>query len=274
MNPTLRLARGTVALACGISLFVSAGCLPSSKEAELQAQIDTLSNEVAELRARLAAQQTRSSAAEQAAQADTLKKIEEARLIVEANLAELELRARRLEEFNEAMFGQVREFGDRAEQIEQGVAAAGTRLDRVEFQFSRQIENVEGRMSTFVEENLARAREFAELRGEVRRLIDAANQPPRLIRSTSPEFPLRLRREGMNGEVELVFVVDEQGNVVDPRVTRSNHSLFSAAALRAVRQWRYAPALQNSQPTAAYVTQVISFRLDDRQGEETKNRTQ
>jgi protein TonB len=244
-----------------LALVTGTGCSRSAREQELESRVDTLTNQVEELRARLNAQLAQQPSGPTPAM---MQELEQNRQILESQLSDLDGRAKRLEEFNEAMFGQYRESVEKATQLEQGINASNTRLDRVEFQFSKQMDNVEGRMASFVEENLARAREFAELKGEVRRLMDAGNQPPRLIKSVTPEFPNRLRREGMNGEVELVFVVDELGDVIDPRVTRSTHSLFTASALKAVRQWKYSPALQNNQPTAAYVTQVVSYKIESK----------
>lgn len=256
---TSRTLFATTALSA--ALLSLSGCAPSENEKVLEQRVEMLTAKIEELNTRLNAQIAQQTTGPSPA---VMKELDEAKQLLEARVVELDTRARKLEEFNEAIFGQFRDVSDKSSQLEQGINASNTRLDKVEFQFSKQMENVEGRMASFVEENLNRAREFAELKGEVKRLLDAGNQPPRLIKSVPPDFPYRLRKEGMNGEVELVFVVDEAGNVVDPKVTRSTHQLFSAAAVKAVLQWKFSPALQNNRNTAAYVTQVVSFKLDEK----------
>jgi protein TonB len=60
--------------------------------------------------------------------------------------------------------------------------------------------------------------------------------------------------------VIIEAVVDRDGRVEDLKVLRSI-PLLDAAALDAVRQWRYAPLLLNGQPARFVVTVTVSFQL-------------
>jgi len=86
--------------------------------------------------------------------------------------------------------------------------------------------------------------------------------PPRLIHKPRPEYPEVLRRARLEGRVFLQAVIAKDGTVVDVTVLRSTSPLFEDAALSAVRQWRYEPALSGGQPVAVYFTVIVDFRLE------------
>ena len=75
-----------------------------------------------------------------------------------------------------------------------------------------------------------------------------------------PEYPALALASHMQGVVILEAIVDEEGRVEIVRVLRSQ-GVFDAAALEAVRQWRYSPVLLNGHPEKFILTVVVSFRL-------------
>lgn len=63
---------------------------------------------------------------------------------------------------------------------------------------------------------------------------------PVLIKVVQPVYPGEARLRGIEGWVDLSFVVAASGDVVEPRVEDSNMKhLFARPALNAVRQWKY-----------------------------------
>jgi protein TonB len=83
---------------------------------------------------------------------------------------------------------------------------------------------------------------------------------PRLLQRIEPKYPDSLRAAKKNGLVVLQVTVDQQGSVLNPVVVRHSEPEFEAAALEAVRQWRYEPATAEGKPVAVYVTITISFK--------------
>jgi TonB family protein len=73
-----------------------------------------------------------------------------------------------------------------------------------------------------------------------------------------PDYPDARAR----GVVALTARVDSAGAVSTVRVVSGNRAL-AAAAVRAVRQWRYRPYLKDGQPIATETNIVISFIADD-----------
>ncbi len=71
--------------------------------------------------------------------------------------------------------------------------------------------------------------------------------PPQLIPSTRalPKYPDLPRRAGVQGTVILLIVVEKDGSVGQIEVVRSSDQRwgFDLAAIGAVKQWRYRPAL-------------------------------
>ena len=54
--------------------------------------------------------------------------------------------------------------------------------------------------------------------------------------------------------------MDEEGTVSEIRVLRG-HPLLDAAAVDAVRQWRYSPTLLNGEPVPVTATETVNFGL-------------
>jgi protein TonB len=74
---------------------------------------------------------------------------------------------------------------------------------------------------------------------------------------TYPEMALRIRVEGL---VIIEATIDERGNVIDARILKSVN-LLDAAALAAVRQWKFTPARLNGEPLPVVMTVTMNFIL-------------
>jgi protein TonB len=62
----------------------------------------------------------------------------------------------------------------------------------------------------------------------------------------SPDYPEGALRRGLEGRVLLEFTIGRSGAVENARVIAAEpNSIFNAAALKAVRQWRYNPKIKN-----------------------------
>ena len=80
-----------------------------------------------------------------------------------------------------------------------------------------------------------------------------------------PSYPSRLREAGIEGYVDLQFVVDAEGRV-EPcsfRVLAATHPDFVAAATQALRWQRTAPPRRGGTPTRVRAQQRVSFLMGD-----------
>lgn len=83
---------------------------------------------------------------------------------------------------------------------------------------------------------------------------------PKKVLHVAPEYPELARRAGVEGVVVLEAVVDVSGRVSQVRVLRTV-ALLDAAAVNAVRQWRYSPTQLNGVPVPVLMTVTVRFAL-------------
>lgn len=86
----------------------------------------------------------------------------------------------------------------------------------------------------------------------------------RSLNNPKPSYPLAARRRGMEGRVILHAYVRENGQCAEVRLQQSSgYELLDAAALQAVRRWRFMPALRGDVAVASWAEIPITFRLRD-----------
>jgi len=108
---------------------------------------------------------------------------------------------------------------------------------------------------------------FGEIRGlasvgeVVEDTFDVADleKRPEVVAQVAPAYPAELRKAKIEGTVTVVFVLDENGRVEDPRVDQSSRPEFERPALEAIRKWRFRPGLKDGQPVRTYARQPFRF---------------
>ena len=83
---------------------------------------------------------------------------------------------------------------------------------------------------------------------------------PKRIVASPPVYPPFAISARVEGEVLLEALIDEQGRVSGVRLLRSV-PLLDAAAVDAVRTWRYTPTLLNGVPVSVLMTVKVTFTL-------------
>ncbi|MFM8697880.1 MAG: energy transducer TonB [Phycisphaerales bacterium] len=86
------------------------------------------------------------------------------------------------------------------------------------------------------------------------------DQRPRAVHQVAAGYPQAMRAARVEGIVTLIFIVDETGRVVNPRVEKSSHPEFEAPALESVRQWRFEPAVKGGQRVGCRMRVPIRFQ--------------
>jgi TonB family protein len=80
-----------------------------------------------------------------------------------------------------------------------------------------------------------------------------------LIKSVPPIYRPIAGQQFMPGEVQIDALVDSSGNVAAVKAL-SGPAILRDAALVAVKQWKFSPALLDGQPTAMHLTVTLRFR--------------
>lgn len=83
----------------------------------------------------------------------------------------------------------------------------------------------------------------------------------KLVKKVAPEYPAEAQEKKIQGAVKLQVVVQKDGSVVVQRAVEGN-PIFYAAAIEAVRQWRYESTFLNGQPIDMDMVIIVTFLLD------------
>lgn len=86
---------------------------------------------------------------------------------------------------------------------------------------------------------------------------------PRLRAQVAPIYPAAARADGLTGEVEIEFLVDETGRVIRATVVRSTAAIFEEPTLRAVQQWRFEPGKRLGRPVKFRMVAPVVFNLSE-----------
>jgi protein TonB len=101
--------------------------------------------------------------------------------------------------------------------------------------------------------------------GEPLPLGTAGVTPPILIASTQvkPRYPDPAQAQRENGVVLLLAVVTAKGDVERIKILREPATAlgFGPAAIAAVQQWKYIPAMKDGQPVPVFMNVTVRFAL-------------
>ncbi len=106
-----------------------------------------------------------------------------------------------------------------------------------------------------------------ELPDEKLYTLSEVDQPPRIIRKVDPLYPPAAAEGNLQGTVTLRFVVNSDGQVRDPEIEKSNPvGVFDDAALKAIVQWIFKPAVKGGKPVQVVVVTPLHFTIPDQSG--------
>lgn len=97
--------------------------------------------------------------------------------------------------------------------------------------------------------------------------IEEKIEPPRFgvayLNNPAPEYPSMSRRLGEEGRAIMRVLVSAQGLAEEVQIEHSSgFERLDAAAVEAVKKWRFVPAKKNNQPLSAFVLVPIKFSLN------------
>lgn len=83
----------------------------------------------------------------------------------------------------------------------------------------------------------------------------------KLLTSTRPVYPAEAKESNVQGSVTISANVDASGRVTGARAL-TGPFLLREAAVNAVKQWKYSPALVNGSPAASLVVVSVEFKMN------------
>jgi len=89
-------------------------------------------------------------------------------------------------------------------------------------------------------------------------------KPASVIYSPDPPYPEQARNAGLEGTVQVVLTVGEDGAPRDVRVTQGLEPAIDEGVAATLGQWRFRPALLNGQVMTPLVVVEVRFQLPDK----------
>ncbi len=87
------------------------------------------------------------------------------------------------------------------------------------------------------------------------------DQAPRVVFQPAPQYPPELKKKKIQGTVHVLFIVEQDGRVKDPKVQKSDNPAFDKAAIGAVKKWRFDPGKVAGKPVQFRMRVPITFSL-------------
>jgi TonB family protein len=85
------------------------------------------------------------------------------------------------------------------------------------------------------------------------------------------QYPELAKQAGIEGRVFVQFVVNENGDVINPHVTRGVHEALDQAALNAVKDLSFEPGRQGGEAVKVQMALPVTFKLGDDSSDKAEN---
>lgn len=98
--------------------------------------------------------------------------------------------------------------------------------------------------------------------GKIYNLGELDRPPSVRGRRSPPDYPFELKKNGIQGETLVRFVVDTQGKVRDIEIVWADHPGFGKAAADAVAKWKFNPGKKGGVLVNTRMQLPIGFHLN------------
>ena len=88
----------------------------------------------------------------------------------------------------------------------------------------------------------------------------ACDSAPQLLTGASPRYPFPAGALAQPASVRVQFVVNTDGSVSDVKTLTTTSKDMAGEVERAVKQWKYRPAMKNNQPLKVILQQQFDFK--------------
>ncbi|MCW4631624.1 MULTISPECIES: energy transducer TonB [Marinomonas] len=96
-----------------------------------------------------------------------------------------------------------------------------------------------------------------------KKVFEETNGEFTLVKSVYPIYPVKARKEGIEGRVIVSFLVNKKGKPEDIQVTKSAGELLDKACLDAISKWRFLPILDGQERLIKRLNMLFDFKLED-----------
>lgn len=94
--------------------------------------------------------------------------------------------------------------------------------------------------------------------------VNELDSPLTPITNIPPIYPMRAMRRGIEGWVKVRFLVNNEGQVMEPKVMdASPKSIFEESVINCVLKWKFKPGTVEGVPVNSMVETTIRFELEE-----------
>ena len=95
------------------------------------------------------------------------------------------------------------------------------------------------------------------------RLTSSVVSEPTVVDRSEPQYPTQAKKNKITGRVAVEVVVGPDGSVNDAKLVWACPQGYEleSAAVNAVQDWKFEPAMQEGEPVEASTVVVVDFRL-------------
>lgn len=109
-------------------------------------------------------------------------------------------------------------------------------------------------------------KEIAVNRADSAKVYRVVEQMPKIVGGLQAvykkiEYPREALSQGIEGHVYITFIVDKQGNVLQPEVLRGIGGGCGQAAIEAIKEVEFKPGRQNGKPVKVKFSLPINFKI-------------
>jgi TonB family protein len=95
--------------------------------------------------------------------------------------------------------------------------------------------------------------------------VSEVDKQPRIISRPAPVYPFQLRRAGISGSAQIAFLVDTEGRTTQVQAEAATNAEFALAAVAAVSNWRFTPAMKDGAAILCRLSVPLSFSISQYQ---------
>lgn len=82
------------------------------------------------------------------------------------------------------------------------------------------------------------------------------------ILTAVPQYPEVARRDRIEGEATVCYMIDKKGRILNPSVRHSSHKVFAKPSLKAIRQSSYEPLAPDKELSKVKTCRTFRFLLN------------
>ncbi len=92
---------------------------------------------------------------------------------------------------------------------------------------------------------------------------DEVDRMPQAVAAAQPLYPYRAKRRGIEGRVEVRFLVDTRGRTSLFEILQSEPpGEFDQTVMKTVKNWKFKPAIKDGRPVETWVKNTFVFKLE------------